>query len=31
LDPNMIEQQEQQKKKSGVHIVEEIEKRVGGK
>ncbi|GBB98152.1 hypothetical protein RclHR1_03150015 [Rhizophagus clarus] len=29
LDPNMIEQQEQQKKKSGFHIVEEVEKRVG--
>lgn len=31
LDPNMVEQQEQQKKKSGFHIVEVVEKRVGGK
>ncbi|PKK79829.1 hypothetical protein RhiirC2_768716 [Rhizophagus irregularis] len=31
LDPNMVEQQEQQKKKSGFHVVEVVEKRVGGK
>ncbi|CAG8555387.1 3946_t:CDS:2 [Rhizophagus irregularis] len=29
LDPNMVEQQEQQKKKSGFHVVEVVEKRVG--